>query len=199
MNGQQPAAEPASPRRYRPKFALYHANAKGAGGALQLELHPAHDDTDGSLMMQLASQISLGDLRGPEPVYPRFDWEGAVRVKLDFHDLTKMLQVFRGECESLEDGKGLYHRSPKATTRIVLRHIVEPRPGYAVEVYRNAANGGAETSARIFLPPNEALGLAAAIEGSMSVLCFGIPMVIPRDTSAYKAEVREMRSRQPAA
>ena len=34
----------------------------------------------------------------------------------------------------------------------------------------------------------EAEGLRAAILGSMSVVCFGIPMLIPRDTTAYRAE-----------
>lgn len=188
------AADAAETRRFRPKLALYHANAKGTGGALKMELHPAHDDTDGSIMMQLASQMTVGDLRGPNPVYPRFDWEGAVCVKLDFGDLTKMLQVFRGECESLEDGKGLYHRSPRASTRIVLRHMIDPRPGYLVEVYRSGTgqNPAEEKSARVFLPPNEALGVSLAIEGSMPVVCFGIPTVIARDTSAYRAAAREV-------
>ncbi len=199
MNEQTTAGSASAavePRRYRPRLALYHANGKGTGGALQLELHPAHDNTDGCIMMQLANQMTVGDLRGPNPTYPRFDWEGAVCVKLDFNDLTKILQVLRGECESLEDGKGLYHRSPRASTRIVLRHMVEPRPGYMLEVYRNglAQNPAEEKSARVFLPPNEALGVMAAIEGSMSVVCFGIPMVVPHDTSAYRAAVREARN-----
>ena len=34
----------------------------------------------------------------------------------------------------------------------------------------------------------EAEGLRAAILGSMAVVCFGIPTVIPRDTTAYRAE-----------
>jgi len=196
MNEQQTQTqnESQAPGRYRPRFAIYHPNTKGTGGAARFELHPAHDNTDGCVMMQLARQSSVGDMRGSAPVYPRFDWEGSVRVKLDFNDLTKMLQVFRGEIESLEDGKGLYHRSPKAATRIVLRHVLEPRPGYAIETYRTASDGGAETNARIFLPPNEALGLSAAIEASMSVICFGIPMLVPHDTSAYKAETRAMMS-----
>ena len=54
MNEQtnRPSAAPsaADARRFRPKLSLYHANAKGTGGALKLELHPAHDATDGSIM-----------------------------------------------------------------------------------------------------------------------------------------------------
>lgn len=190
------AMRPAEPGRYRPKLRLYHANGKGTGGAIQMELHPAHDDTDGCIMMQVASQMTVGDLRGPNPTYPRFDWDGSICVKLDFNDLTKLLQVFRGECESLEDGKGLYHRSVRASTRIVLRHMIEPRTGYLLEVYRSGAgqDPSEERSGRIFLPPNEALGLSLAIEDSMGVVCFGIPMLVQHDTTAYRAAVREARN-----
>ena len=190
------AAKASEPGRYRPKLRLYHANGKGTGGAIQMELHPAHDEFDGCIMMQVAGQMTVGDLRGPNPTYPRFDWDGSVCVKLDFNDLTKMLQVFRGETESLEDGKGLYHRSVRASTRIVLRHMIDPRPGYLLEVYRSGAgqDPAEEKSARVFLPPNEALGVSLAIEDSMGVVCFGIPMLVPHDTSAYRAAVREARN-----
>ena len=30
-----------APAAYRPRFSYYHANSKGTGSALQLELHPA--------------------------------------------------------------------------------------------------------------------------------------------------------------
>lgn len=184
------------PGRYRPKFALYHANSKGTGGALCMELHPAHDSTDGCIMAQIASQMTVGDVKGPVPTYPRFNWEGAICVKLDFQDLTKMLQVFRGECESLGDGLGLVHISTSGTTKIVLRHLLEPRCGYSLEVYRTSGQG--DSNGRVFLSPNEALGLSAAIEGSLSVICFGIPMLVKHDTSAYRAATREMRNASAA-
>lgn len=182
---------------YRPKLSFYHPNAKGTGAAMELELHPAHDDTDGSVWVRMANQLTIGDRNGPTPVYPRFDWENALTIKLDFNDLTKMLQVFRGECETIEDGMGLCHLSPRGSTKIMLRHLVEPKPGYMFEVYRNA-RGAEDSNARIFLFTNEALGLAAALESSMGVICFGIPMVIPRNTTAYRNATREMRN-APAA
>ena len=193
-NTRQDAAQ--TPGRFRPRLSLYHANAKGTGGALRMELHPAHDNTDGCIMTQVASQMTVGDIKGPNPIYPRFNWDGSICVKLDFQDLTRMLQVFRGECESLEDGHGLVHVSPRGTTKIVLRHLLEPRSGYSFEVYRNSSGG--ESNARVFLSANEALGIAAAIEGSMSVICFGIPMLVKHDTSAYRAETREMRNASAA-
>ena len=160
----------------RPTLTMYHPNAKGTGSALKLELHPAHDDTAGSIMATIATQLTTGNCIGSVPVYPQFDWEGAITVKLDFTDISKMLQVFRGECESLEDGRGLFHLSTRGTTKIMLRHIVEPIHGYMIEVYRTMRDSD-DSNARIFLSPSEALGLTAAIESSMGVICFGIPVI----------------------
>ena len=161
----------------RPTLTMYHPNGKGTGSAIRLELHPAHDDTAGSIMATIATQLTTGNCMGSMLVYPRFDWEGAITVKLDFTDISKMLQVFRGECESIEDGRGLFHKSTRGTTKITLRHIVEPIHGYMLEFYRKTSEE--DSNARIFLSPYEALGLATAIESSMGVICFGIPMVIP--------------------
>lgn len=161
----------------RPTLTMYHPNGKGTGSAIRLELHPAHDDTAGSIMATIATQLTTGNCMGSMPVYPRFDWDGAITVKLDFTDISKMLQVFRGEYESIEDGRGLFHKSTRGTTKITLRHIVEPIHGYMLEFYRKTSEE--DSNARIFLSPYEALGLATAIESSMGVICFGIPMVIP--------------------
>ena len=162
----------------RPTLTMYHPNGRGTGSAIRLELHPAHDDTAGSIMATIATQLTTGDRLGSMPVYPKFDWDGAITVKLDFTDISKMLQVFRGECESIEDGRGLFHKSTRGTTKITLRHIVEPINGYMLEVSRKTSDSE-DSNARIFLAPYEALGLATAIESSMGVICFGIPMVIP--------------------
>lgn len=192
-NNSQPAA-PARPGQYRPSLAFYHANAKGTGCAMKLVLHPAHDDTDGCIMMTMANQLTVGDRQGPNPVFPKFDWEGRLTVKLDFSDLTRIVQVFRGERESIEDGKGLYHTTARFSTRIGLRHIVEPSSCYSLELYRSSRGGARdESSARIVLSDSEALGLCLAIEGSFSVICFGIPMLVEHDTSAYRREQKEAR------
>ena len=164
----------SAPRAFRPKLAFYKANAKGSGCAMKMELHPAHGQTDGSIMVTLANQMTIGDRRGPNPTFPHFDWENAICVKLDFSDLSKMLQVFRGECESIEEGRGLVHRSPKGLTYIKLAHLIEPIPGYRLEVEFFAGSGNSERRT-VMLMPYEALGLVAAIESSLGVICFGVP------------------------
>ena len=187
-------AGPAKVGQYRPNLAFYHANAKGTGCALKLSLHPAHDDTDGCIMMTMANQLTIGDRMAPNPVFPKFDWDGRLTVKLDFSDLTRIVQVFRGERESIEDGKGIYHRTARFLTRIVLRHMVEPMAGYSLELYRTSNDGKDESNARIILSDAEALGLGLAIENSFGVISFGIPMLVEHDTTAYRREAREARN-----
>jgi len=185
--------------RYRPNLTFYHANPKGTGSALQMNLHPAHDDTDGCIMLRMANQMTVGDRRGPNPTFSRFDWENAMCVKLDFSDLTQFLQVLRGECESINDGKGLYHVSSRGAASIRLSHLVDPVSGYMLDVCRRPAGGGdVESRARMLLSPAEALGLSESIAGSLYLVSFGIPMLIPHDTAAYRAETREVHNASAA-
>ena len=182
------------PGTYRPKLAFFHATPKGTGCAATMELHPAHDDTDGCIMMTVANQMTIGNRMGPNPTFPHFDWENRICVKLDFNDLCAMLQVLRGECESINGDHGLYHRNAKAATKIQLRHLVDPVSGYSLELYRTPAGGGGEAHAHLLLNSAEALGLCESIAGAMYLVAFGIPMLVPHDTSAYVAENRGVRN-----
>ena len=193
MNTDTNNATTPSPGTYRPKLAFYHATPKGTGCAVTWALHPAHDDIDGSIWLRVANQMTVGNRMGPNPTFPRFDWENPICVKLNFADLCTFLQVFRGECESINGDGGLLHRSPSGLTCIKLRHLVEPVQGYSLELYRTPPKGGEERRAHILLSPAEALGLCESIAGAMYLVSFGIPMLVPHDTTAYRREVREAR------
>ena len=177
-------------RNYRPKFSLYHANAKGTGCALKMEMHPALGDSDGYFMVGLAGQLTVGERRGSQPVYPTFDWNNAIYVKLDFSDITKMLEVFRGMTESIEDGKGLFHSSPSGTTKIILRHIQEG--GYSFDIFRSKAGVEGTVGAHFVLSPNEAYGLALAMEDSLGAICFGVPSIWS-DGRSYEQKPQEQK------
>ena len=164
---------------YRPRLSYYHPNGRGTGGAVQFELHPAHGNTDGSVFAVFARQKTIGSREGAIRTFPRFDWANRICVKLDMNDLLQMLQVFRGMQESIADGKGLFHRSEHGTTVVKLEHRIEPQPGYLFEAWRNPLEGEPSHTGVIFTV-SEALGLSLAIEQSMDVIAFGIPMVIPR-------------------
>ena len=159
---------------FRPRLAFYHANPKGTGCAIQMSLHPAHDYEDGGIYMRLANQATVGNPMGPNPTFPRFDWENAISVKLDFNDLSRFLQVMRGECESIEGDRGLWHRTAKGSTNITFRHLVDPVSGYVLTVNFKSADGE-EARAQTLLSPAEALGLCEAFSASMIYVAFGVP------------------------
>ena len=163
----------------RPTLAFYHANGKGTGSAMKLELYPARvgDLDSGAIYATIARQSSLGDRTSTPPIYPRFDWDNALKVKLDFTDLAKVLQVLRGETESIDEGKGLFHRYADKCQVIKFRHMIEPVCGYSLEVYETSTGDGEhanERRAHIFLSTAEALGLSLAIEHSFAAIAFGL-------------------------
>lgn len=164
----------------RPSLTLYHANGKGTGSAVKLTLRPATTINPGVVIADIAPQTSLCDRSSTPPVYPRFDWDNALKVKLDFTDLAKVLQVLRGETESVDDGKGFFHRYADNYQLIKFRHMIEPVCGYSLEVYKTSTNDGErvnESTARIFLSNAEALGLSLAIEHSFAAIAFGVPVM----------------------
>lgn len=186
---------------YRPRLSYYHPNGRGTGGAVQFELHPAHGSVDGSIFATFARQKTVGSREGDVRTFPRFDWTNRICVKLDMSDLLQMLQVFRGMQESIADGKGLFHRSENSSTVVKLEHRIEPQPGYVFEAWRKPLDGEPSRAGVVFTVA-EALGLSLAIEQSMDVIAFGIPMVIPCTTSPSRridATGRQMASAQDSA
>ena len=173
---------------YRPELAFYHPNAKGTGCAVKFSLHPAHDDTAGSMFLTAANQMTVGG-RGEGRAFPKFDWDNRICVKLDFADLCRFLQVLRGECESIDDGRGLYHRRADVTTTIKFRHVVEPDTCYSLELYRNSGREGATTAAaHILFGQAEALGLSEVFSRMLPVVCFGLPSSYARPSAAPRGE-----------
>ena len=159
----------------RPRLALYHANARGTGCAIKMELHPASGAADGGIFCTFAAQKTVGYRLGPNPTFPTFDWTEAHTVKLAFDDLAKMQQVFRGECESINGDNGIWHFTARGSTRIGLRHIIDPVPGYSLELLFCPAGGGDERRWLFHLQPSEALGISEVISGSMYLVAFGVP------------------------
>jgi hypothetical protein len=150
----------------RPTLAFYHANGKRTGSALTVALKPATPSRDGRLVVGLTPQ--------DDSDCPRFDWARKIEFNLYFTDVCEFLRVFRGEAESIADGRGLFHRTTDANIRINLRHIIEPVSSYAIEVCERRIADMEERCVCFTLSSAEAVGLTLAIEGSMSALCFGI-------------------------
>lgn len=181
----------AQPFVRRTRKVFYHPNGKGTGSALQLELHPAHEDTEGSVFLTLAPQRTIGMRTADDTVHPTFDWRNAVCLKLDLMDLAQLLQVLRGVQESLADGKGLFHRSANASAVIKFEHRIEPVPGYLLDISKKPLTGDLQRVS-FFFRPVEAFACALMLEQALVYVAFGIPTVIPRMRPAPAVPVAEM-------
>ena len=151
---------------YEPALGFYHANAGRTGCALKITLHPAHESTDGCIKIKFANQAADG-------FYPRFDWDNAIDIKLGFVEVASVLQVLRGETESIGDGAGIFIRAPHYCARFSMRHMVEPTACYSIEAYRHDIATGKDTTSHIIISNAEVLGLCLALEQVMAVLAFG--------------------------
>ena len=169
----------AQPFVRRARKVFYHPNGKGTGSALQLELHPAHEDTEGSVFLTIAPQRSIGVRMDTDTVHPTFDWRNAICLKLNLMDLAQLLQVLRGVQESLADGKGLFHRSSNASAIIKFEHRIEPVPGYLLDVSKKPLTGELR-HVSFFFRASEAFACALMLEQALVYVAFGIPTVIPR-------------------
>lgn len=159
----------------RPRLEFYHPNAKGTGCAMSMALHPADSTQNGYVDVSIANQMTVGNSMGANPIFPTFDWENCVDVVLDFDALCAILQVLRGETESIGDGHGIFHKYKKCCQKIQLRHLVDPVCGYSFEVYETSASGGEEKRVHMLLSPAESLGICEAITSSMYLITFGKP------------------------
>ena len=151
----------------RPAITICHANARGTGTALRLELHPARTDSDGSILATIAPQNAI------KPV-ASFYWNNSISFRLCLMDLAKILQVFRGNYESIDDGKGLYHRTINGFTVVRLYHRIEPIGGYVLDV-SHKSNDGDIVHLIFSMTYDEAFALAEAIDHAMLYVAFGVP------------------------
>lgn len=159
----------------RPRLEFYHPNAKGTGCAMAMALRPADSTQNGFIAVSIANQMTVVNPMGPNPTYPTFDWENSVDVVLDFDALCAILQVLRGETESIGDGRGIFHKYKECCQKIQLRHLIDPVCGYSFEVFETPANGGDEKRVHMLLSPAESLGICESIAGSMYLITFGMP------------------------
>lgn len=153
-----------------PKVNIYHANAKGTGSALTVEVSPALEYIEGKVCISFAAQMPYEG----EMVFPRFDYGNRITISLNALEVEKLLEVFEGQTESIEDGKGFFIVAPASRTSFKCSHVVEPVPGYALAVERTTAGEETETrSATFFLTASEGGMLYHGLRSVMGRLLFG--------------------------
>jgi len=161
-----------------PYLMMYHANGKGTGTGIRIRMIPArvkeiakdrYANVAGGWKLDIAPQKSI--------TQPAFDWDKAMQVRLGFDELCHFQQVLRGECETINEKRGLFFREENASTVLMFEHIVDPVSGYIMTVKRLEV-GKPDTEATVakFLMTNaEALGVSMCIETSLSLVAFGVP------------------------
>lgn len=171
---------------YHAYDAYFHASPKGTGSACRFELHPAHEDSSGSIFVEMAMQKTVASYQGGAKIFPTFDWENKITLKLSRTDLSQIIQVLRGMRESINDGKGIFHRSANANTIIKFYHQIEPKPGYMLSASRKTMDGVLK-GCWFFFDVDEALTLMLSLEQAMLYVCLGIPEVLKRPEVALEA------------
>lgn len=139
---------------------LTHMTARGDGSAITLQFFPPSKDCgDGHVTITLANQLQIS----PES----YNWADAVSIDLDFVELSLMLQVFRGETESINGARGLRHLNDEDNSFVVLCFMREVYGGYSVTMTDRGGNlrHFAFTSA-------EALGVSVALETALARCVF---------------------------
>ena len=160
------------------KISIYHPNMKGTGGALQISVVTPHEtengeSVDGSVFLHFAPQATVGDITNGKRVFPTFDWENKAIMRLTLLEVSEIIGVFRGYKESLCDGKGFFHKSPKANSILTIQHKLEPTPGFWIGISRKPIDGDIQKIG-IFLSMNEASALEMSLSGAMSKIAFGV-------------------------
>lgn len=140
----------------RPALAIYHPNGRGTGSAIRFALEPATPEREGYITMTITPQT-----------------DGDMSARLRFADLCAVLQVLRGECESIDEGRGLKIVDALGVQYIHVRHQVEPVPGYLFGIKAPAGEDCDERRAYIVLTPAEALGLSYCIQHALGRVVFG--------------------------
>ena len=151
-----------------PKRYIRHENSNGTGSEVEISLQPADGIIMGGLTVRIANQSAVATLTTP----PTFNWADSATIVLDWLQCAELLQVFRGECESIKGGSGRTYNALGEKVHYNLTHRIEIVGGYLLEADVERSNGRLDKFS-IFLSTGESLGIATAIESSMGVICFG--------------------------
>jgi hypothetical protein len=93
-------------------------------------------------------------------------------------EVAQMCMVLDGKAESVGDGKGFFHKSPKGTTVVGLSHLNEKINGFWFFVSRKPSEGK-EQKMGIFISLIEAYALSISLKQAMFYMGFGTPDTWP--------------------
>ena len=155
------------------RLAFYHADAKGSGRAMRLELrlNRAEEDRYDCFFLEMARQQTAATGERGRTV-ATFDWDRKVVVKLDFFDVCELLTVLEGRAPNAGGQRnGLYHQSGNTNTLIAFRKDPE-RAGYSLDISRKDQQGNQVFKEHIILSEAEATGLRCVMQAGLFYLAF---------------------------
>ena len=151
------------------KMTIYHANARGTGSVLGIELRPVEVPSGGQVLISLAKQKAIR--KDGKPITPQFDYENRIWSCLDPWGVEQIIEVVEGSAESINDGKGIICNFPGGTSTFKFSNVIDPVCGYRLEIEKRL--DGETVKGEIFLSPSEGQMLARGFKASMGLLLFG--------------------------
>lgn len=152
----------ATTANHKPTLRFYKPNGRGTGSAIEFKFYPATENGEGEIFVRIARQVANND-----PMW--FDFDKASGFKLRFEDVCRVLQVIRGETESVNDyggkpitdafGKEFHFRHCVESVCFYEFRIKSDQTGYDVKFEMNNA---------------QALGLCVVLEDCLPKMAFGV-------------------------
>lgn len=145
----------------KPTLRFYKPNGRGTGSAIEFKFYPATENGEGEIFVRIGKQVANDDIMW-------FDFDIAKGFKLRFEDVCRVLQVIRGETESVNDYGG------KAITDVFgkefhFRHCVEGASFYEFRITSDQTG----YDVKFEMNTAQALGLCVVLEDCLPKMAFG--------------------------
>lgn len=151
---------------HKPTLRFCKPNGRGTGSAIEFKFYPATENGEGEIFVSIAQQVTNNDIM-------KFDFDNAYVFKLRFENVCRVLQVIRGETESLYDltNKGIVD---DYGTVFSFRHCVEGEAHYEFHItYKSADENYDDYDVRFEMNTAQALGLCVVLEDCLPKMAFG--------------------------
>jgi hypothetical protein len=161
MNEQNGTTATENGKPLNGRLTIYHANGKGTGAAMRLELKLSRDgeERNSCFFLVMARQKTAATREGDQRRHATFDWENKATVKLGFSDVCELLMVLEGrQAQAGGTRNGLYHETAQGNTLIAFKKSPEPA-GYGVGISRKDKQGQEVFRGHLLLSEAEALGV----------------------------------------
>ncbi len=152
------------------RICFFHPNGRGNGCAVRFELRLNRGNEQGydCIFLEMAEQKSPGSREAPAT----FDWSKKAAVKLDFHDICRLLAVLEGKQNAAgENGRGIYHQTGANNTILGLKRKQDDN-GFLISVSRKSSGGEQIFKAFTSLSEAEGIGLRSIFQSSLFYLAF---------------------------